>query len=279
MILSLSGGGLNGLAYLGLFRFLESKNLDSNQFMIYGTSIGGIFGALWGMGFDSETIIRLFSKYLFHPEANIKNFFENGGLDDGQKLDEIFKTVIKYKYDPNVTLVNFKNIYLCVCNLKQNEIIYLSHETFPDMPVYLAMRMTCNLPFIFQPIHYKNYIFVDGGILENVPLPPNFDEPIIFCKFESKTDNFDENGNYYQKILSFAGMDKFNFIIKYINKIYINNIILDLPKPFQVYDFWMSVEEKNLQILNSFIFCKKNEMLNVFIEKFSKFNLTSKNSS
>lgn len=267
MILSLSGGGLNGLAYLGLFRFLESKNLRANQFKIYGTSIGGIFGTLWGMGFDSETIILLFSKYLFHPEANLRNFFENGGLDDGARLEAIFKNVIKTKYNEDVSLQSFTNIHMCVYDLESNQTMYLSHETFPDMPIYLAMRVTCNLPFIFEPIRYNEYLFVDGGILENVPLPPVFDQPIIFCRFEGK--KVAGQDSYHKKILSFAGLDKFHLISKYLSKIYANNIIIDFPKPFEVYDFWMSMEEKNSQILNSFIYCKKNELLNVFIEKFS----------
>lgn len=273
MILSLSGGGLNGLAYLGMFRYLESKGFSANQFKIYGTSIGAIFGVFWAMGFDSETQIRLFSKHIFFPSVNFSNFLENGGLDPGIHLQEIFKSVIKMKYDENVTLDNFKNIYLCTCNLNKKETCFLSHENFPELPVHLAMRMSCNLPFIFEPVNYKNNLYIDGAAMENVPMPSIYDEKILFCRFcENENENKNENDlcdkefNYYMQIMSVSSFDKFKIYEKFLSKIYSDYKVILFPKPFKVYDFWIHIEEKNKQILNGYTFSKKN-MVDSFFSK------------
>lgn len=259
MILSLSGGGLNGLAYLGMFRYLESRGFKSNQFRIYGTSIGAIFGAFWAMGFDSETLIRLFSKHAFAPSVNLSNFIENGGLDTGQHLQEIFKSIIRSKFDENISLEHFKNIYMCTCNLNKKEIIYLSYENFPELPVHLAMRMSCNLPFIFEPVNYKECMYIDGAALENVPMPPVYDDKILFCRFceENPCENSRSDFNYYMQIASIAGLDKFYLLEKFLSKIYKYHTIVSFPKPFKVYDFWLQIEDKNKQIMNGFTVMKK----------------------
>jgi predicted acylesterase/phospholipase RssA len=257
MILSLSGGGLNGLAYLGMFRYFESRGYTGNQFKIYGTSIGAIFGALWAMGFDSETLIRLFSRHVFAPSVNFCNFIENGGLDTGQHLQDIFKSVIKSKYDENITLDNFKNIYMCTCNLRKKQVIYLSHENFPDLPVHLAMRMSCNLPFIFEPVNYQNAMYIDGAAMENVPMPCVFDDKILFCKFSEENESSEDEFNYYHQLASLAGADKFHLLEKFMHKIYPQHYIVRLPKPFKVYDFWIHIQDKNKQIMNGFT-CLKN---------------------
>lgn len=184
MILSLSGGGLNGLVYLGMFRYLESRGLKPSQFKIYGTSIGALFGTLWAMGFSAEHLIISFSKNQIFPSANIENFITNGGLDDGRVLEKVLRNIIREKFDENISLQSFKNVYICTTNISTKEIVYLSHEKYPNIPVHLAIRMSCSIPFVFEPVHFENELYLDGATLENIPMPLLFDEPIIFFKFD-----------------------------------------------------------------------------------------------
>jgi hypothetical protein len=271
-LLILSGGSLNGLAYLGMFRYLESKKMHANQFKIYGSSIGGILGMFWNMGYDSEMMIRVFAKFPFFPSSNVQNLITNGGLDDGKNLENLFIDILKLKFSDitnfnEFTLSKFPNIYLCTCDVYEKKTVYLSSEKFPDLPIHLALRMTCNLPFIFEPVIYMNHYYVDGGIIENIPLPPPNDEyfnsTVIFCIFEKK----ETNSSYFQKLVECSGMDRFYLFEKYITKIFSKCLIIKFPKTFEIYDFWVSVEDKNNQILEGYRLCKNNIKLNELLNE------------
>lgn len=269
-LLILSGGSLNGLAYLGLFRYLETSNYNANQFKIYGTSIGGILGMFWKMGFDSETMIRLFAKFPFFPASNINNLLTNGGLDDGKNLEYLFIEILKIKFNctnfNELTLSKFPGIYLCTCDIHEKNTIYLSSDNYPNLPVHIALRMTCNLPFIFEPVQYMNKYYVDGAILENTPLPPpsieNCDSIAIFCIFVKKNTT----GSYFNHIMDCSSIDRFKMYEKYIEKIFPKCIVLNFPKSFEIYDFWVPIEEKNKQILEGYRVCKNNIKLNQILD-------------
>jgi predicted acylesterase/phospholipase RssA len=303
MILSLSGGGLNGLVYLGMFRYLESRGLTPSQFKIYGTSIGALFGTLWAMGFSAEHLIISFSKNQIFPSANIENFITNGGLDDGRVLEKVLRNIIREKFDENISLQSFKNVYICTTNISTKEIVYLSHEKYPNIPVHLAIRMSCSIPFVFEPVHFENELYLDGATLENIPMPLLFEEPILFCKFDvfnnhktiddedsscnknkfqaetnqneeksaaknSKSENekmlFDTS-RYYKSIYSVVHLDKFHLLENFLPQIYKKYKIAVLPKPFQTIDFKLDIQEKNKQIMNGYKFLKKNGEIFDFI--------------
>ena len=47
------------------------------------------------------------------------------------------------------------------------ESIYYSYETFPDMKIIDALRISFSIPFIFEPIKMNNKIYVDVGLTNN----------------------------------------------------------------------------------------------------------------
>lgn len=52
----------------------------------------------------------------------------------------------------------------------QNEFQIFNYENKPDLSIWLAVRMSCTIPFIFSPIVIDNDIYVDGGLLNNNPI-------------------------------------------------------------------------------------------------------------
>ncbi len=52
--LVLSGGGAKGAAYIGIFRYLEEMGIPID--MMCGTSMGGLMGGLYAMGYDSHEL-------------------------------------------------------------------------------------------------------------------------------------------------------------------------------------------------------------------------------
>jgi predicted acylesterase/phospholipase RssA len=86
-----------------------------------------------------------------------------------------------------------KKLICCTYNLTNNCEELLSYETYPNMPCLIALRMTSNLPFIFDNFQYGGCFYTDGGISNNFPI-----------------DIGDKLGN---KILGLT-LNKFNFEFK-----------------------------------------------------------------
>jgi predicted acylesterase/phospholipase RssA len=63
-----------------------------------------------------------------------------------------------------------KNLIITTTNLSSNNCIYLNHVNYPNMSVHLAIKMSCCIPFIFEPIEYNNEYYVDGGLLNMFPI-------------------------------------------------------------------------------------------------------------
>ena len=56
--LVLSGGGAKGAATVGVLKYLESYDLPID--MVVGTSIGGLVGAMYSMGYNADYLDSLF---------------------------------------------------------------------------------------------------------------------------------------------------------------------------------------------------------------------------
>ncbi|MBQ1936292.1 MAG: patatin-like phospholipase family protein, partial [Bacteroidales bacterium] len=57
--LVLSGGGAKGAAEVGVLKYLEEMNIPID--LICGTSIGGLIGAIYSIGYTSDDVKELFT--------------------------------------------------------------------------------------------------------------------------------------------------------------------------------------------------------------------------
>ena len=65
----------------------------------------------------------------------------------------------------------FKKNLICVTyNITTDQTEYISAETYPTMPVLIALKMSANLPLIFENFKYGNSFYIDGGISDNFPI-------------------------------------------------------------------------------------------------------------
>ena len=62
--LVLSGGGAKGLAHIGVIRYIESLGIPVD--MVLGTSMGGLIGALYSLGYKADQIDTLVHKIDWH---------------------------------------------------------------------------------------------------------------------------------------------------------------------------------------------------------------------
>jgi NTE family protein len=74
-----------------------------------------------------------------------------------------------------LTMKDIKNRFGCnMCIptfcLTDSKIVYITPESFPDLPCVTAIRMSCNVPLLFDNFKYMNKYYIDGGFMDNFPI-------------------------------------------------------------------------------------------------------------
>ena len=212
--LALSGGGIRGIAHAGVLKALEENGIKPS--VIGGTSAGGLIASLYALGYSPYYIYILFKRYAKDiVEINsgpivsgITDFMLNkkiviSGLKTGEKIEKTFdelairKRVRKIKdiksmplVIPTVDISDGKE-YIFTNNPINNETKYIS-----DISVGKAVRASSSFPGVFSPCNYNSHFFLDGGVLDNIPVlevKNQGADKVIAVNF--KADDVDENSN------------------------------------------------------------------------------------
>lgn len=157
--LVLSGGGIRGIAHLGVLQALSEADIKFH--MISGTSAGAIVAALFSQGLEPRKILQVFMKT--HIYKYIRPAFQSSGLISLDKMRTLF-----LKYMPHDSFEGL-NIPLVVAttNFGESKLTYFSSGELVN--VILA---SSSIPLFFKPIIIDNKIYVDGGLLNNFPVEP-----------------------------------------------------------------------------------------------------------
>jgi len=178
----LSGGGLCGLSYIGIYRYLKQYNLLKKIRYLSGCSIGAIFAVLFALNlsveeFEAEIYDILSDKVLntFDPNA-LLSLMETKGIYSMERYQIKFnKLLLKKTNHPSFTLQEFakftgKNIYLSVFCLNTLTNEFLSNTSTPDIDLAKAICASMSIPGIFQPIQLMDKIYLDGGVGLSLPI-------------------------------------------------------------------------------------------------------------
>ena len=60
-----------------------------------------------------------------------------------------------------------KNLIITEQILKSKKTEYFSHLTNPDMPVWLAIRISTSYPIFYNIVEYNNNKYIDGAVSSN----------------------------------------------------------------------------------------------------------------
>lgn len=177
-----SGGGVKGAAHIGVLKALEENNIKIDA--VAGTSAGSIVASLFAMGYTPEEMIKLFRYFAkgmlrANPGDVVTNVRNGKGLRlDGAlssaNVELAMQEVSKYKnlkYISELKMpiaiptvdINTSKKYVFT-NYNQEENYYIK-----DMEIAKAVRASCTYPGVYAPFDYKDYRFVDGGVLDNIP--------------------------------------------------------------------------------------------------------------
>lgn len=263
--LVLAGGGVKGFVFVGVIKYLEEKNILTNINTFVGTSIGGYYSVLLSIGYTYNEIYGFVKTFDFINSSSfdLAKFFENYSVDNCENFILIFNKLIEKKnINPNITLLELyektkKNIILTTTCLNTKKTEYISHETYPDIALNVAIKMTTAVPLLFPPVKYNEKLYVDGGLLNNFPIDyvkHKLNEVIGVNIILSVPENTEIN-NIKDYIFNIFGCfaDK-----RYDDDIY-KNIVYNIPiNKKNPIDMSISLEEKKNLIKIGYEFIKKN---------------------
>lgn len=211
-VLVIAGGAVKGISILGALQYAyDNHRLDKIRTMV-GTSIGAILNYLLAIGY---TPIDIFLKVLkeallekIHANINFRSI-EEGMLSYAFIQDVLEKlTIDKIGYFPTLKDIQNKfnkKLVITTYNLTKDVIEYLNPDDNPELPCLTALRMTSNIPFLFDQFKYMGCYYVDGGIADNFPIEiaTKYGEHVIgFYTVENNTTKILEKNKIVSYILN-----------------------------------------------------------------------------
>lgn len=181
--LVLSGGGHSVFQIIGAISHLTTTGyLELSQIKcVYGTSAGGIIGALLSLKYDWNDIVsysvnRQWNDLFKIKVENIFEAYKKKGIYDKSYIEKGFKPLLYAKnLSLNITLkelYEYSDVDLHMYSIELNsfKVIDISHTTHPELELLTAIQMTCGLPLLVTPVFLDGKIYIDGGILSNYPI-------------------------------------------------------------------------------------------------------------
>ncbi len=154
--LALGGGGARGAAHIGVL--MELERLGIRPFLITGTSIGGLVGALFAAGLTTAEMTAFFQEF------NISKFYTLPGsapaLTKSSKIEQFLEETLGR---PTFADLNLPLAVVTTDLVTRKEVI------LDEGDVITAVLATMAIPILFPPVEMGKMVLADGGILNNTP--------------------------------------------------------------------------------------------------------------
>ncbi|MDZ7372986.1 MAG: patatin-like phospholipase family protein [candidate division KSB1 bacterium] len=190
---ALSGGGVRGLAQIGILKCLLESGLPVD--VVAGASMGSIVGGLLASGLDPDELWDLarqiqWSEILQDRPPRTQLFL-------GQKLERE-RHIIQFRLEesslrPDIPLalspgqrltltlvaLALRSPFGCLQSFDQYPVRLriLATDLIGGQPVVLssgdlaeAMRASSSIPLLFSPVDWNGTMLVDGGLVDNIPV-------------------------------------------------------------------------------------------------------------
>lgn len=185
--IAFAGGGIKGAAHIGVLKALEENGIEVGY--IGGTSIGSMAAALYAMGYTPSEMYKLFKyyskslmdfdlKYLL-LDGREKNKILAEGLMSGENIEKAIKDCAEYKKIKNVKDLKMPIVIPTVDIIENKKYVFTNHEFnkkfsekdyINNAPIWTAVRASASYPGMYAPTKFKHHKFVDGGIIDNLPV-------------------------------------------------------------------------------------------------------------
>lgn len=190
------GGGCRGAAHVGAYEAAIGCGVNFSE--VAGTSAGSIVAVLVGAGaspeYLRETVAYLkFSSLLSDPRGQIATpwyarfagsmlrgskrtlgkIFQHGSAHSSARIQEWVDDRLAELLPHVPRPVKFKDLVLptwvVATDLSGRRAKIWSARHTPEENVAFAVRCSCSIPLFFEPVEAGNDLYVDGGMLSNLP--------------------------------------------------------------------------------------------------------------
>jgi len=160
----LSGGGALGFAHIGALMALEEAGIEVS--VISGASMGAIVGAMYAYGYSPKEMMTIVEKEKLHKNSKIFNYrlFNKRGLSNYKKVKKILNDVL-----PIDNFDSLKRFFaLSMTNFVELETEY----AYSGDRLKEKIMASIAIPYIFEPVVIDGIVYVDGGVMNNLPIEP-----------------------------------------------------------------------------------------------------------
>lgn len=157
--LVLSGGGVKGMAHIGLLKVLEETGVEID--LLSGTSAGALVGACHADGMSPEKILDFFR----NTELYQYKFFawSTLGLLRSTKLEGL---LVDY-----FSVNRFEDLKIPI-SVVATDLVKGKAVAFSKGELFRPLLASMALPIFFTPVQINGSSHSDGSIVNNVPVEP-----------------------------------------------------------------------------------------------------------
>lgn len=203
----LSGGGIRGIAHLGVLKALKNAGLKISY--ISGTSAGAIVGALYANDIDPYEVFEIITK------KNLLRFLRpaisSPALFNFEHLSELLE-----KYLPKTFEELSIPLTIAATNFNEGKLTYF----FEGELIRKVLASSC-IPGLFSPVLIDGINYVDGGILNNFPVEPVIDKCDYIIGSSCNNLPYLDNFKNIKSVIQRAAVLSLNYDVveklKYIN--------------------------------------------------------------
>jgi len=179
--LVLSGGGIRGISYIGVFLELEKRGFLKNIIEILGVSCGALFGFAFSIGYTPKELYEFAISFDFTLLINVEpdlilEFIETYGVDNKQNIEKLLDSLLKNKgYSKDITYIELFektkfNIRFLATNINKCSLQEFSYKKTPTTKVTFGILSSMCIPGYFIPCIDGVNTYVDGGVMNNYPI-------------------------------------------------------------------------------------------------------------
>ncbi|PYU50687.1 MAG: esterase [Acidobacteria bacterium] len=186
---ALEGGGAMGLAHIGVLKWFEEHHIPVDY--VAGTSMGGLVGGFYATGMTPDELKTLIEGMDWRKILGDRTPYEDlsfrrkedqraypnslifglrhgltlpAGLNAGHQIGLIIdRTTLPYDEVPSFDAL--PTPFRCVAT----DLVSGKSHTFKDGSLAVALRATMSIPGAFSPVRDGKAVYVDGGLLDNLP--------------------------------------------------------------------------------------------------------------
>src|SRR5436853_551207 len=166
-ILVLGGGGMKGLAHIGVLQALTERGLLPTH--IVGTSVGALVGAAWSAGHSvaelREIAVALRRKDIFavaHADMAFKRM-RSPALFRREPLDTLLERLVG-----DITFQQLDHpLVVNTVDVNSGMQVFWGLEGLDDITVREAVFASCALPGFLPPREIRGRFYVDGAALDH----------------------------------------------------------------------------------------------------------------